>query len=156
MAFNYRQEKLKFDRQWARLREQYEAEGMSPKDIDEMYEFDCAWFRSRRRFDNHTQELPAEQIDGEEENSSSLFNKFESMRTVFDESAFEARFAWVDTIEEEFLADKLRQLYEADLELLTLIAFDGYKQPQIAELLDCSQSNISQKITRLKKYLRKS
>ena len=59
----------------------------------------------------------------------------------------------VEEIEDAQLLNKLRRLSRADLELLTLL-MEGYKQPQIAQLQGCSQSNISQKITRIEKLLK--
>lgn len=155
MGFNYAKEKRAFLKEWACLRSEYEAAGMSEKAIKELYAFDWEWFCNRRSFANHSQELPLERIDDEDEqNRSALMIKFDSMRTTFDESTFAGRFAWVDTIEDATLTDKLKQLSSEDLDLLTLIVMDGYRQPQIAVIMGCSQSNISQKVSRIKKYLK--
>ena len=42
-----------------------------------------------------------------------------------------------------------------DKELLTLYFFDGYSQSEIAAFYGISQKNISKKISRIKKNLRK-
>ncbi|MEG2106744.1 MAG: RNA polymerase subunit sigma-70, partial [Clostridia bacterium] len=67
-------------------------------------------------FANHSQELPVERIDEDDTSQSALVNKFESMRTVFDESAFDGWYAWVDTVEDVALLDKLKRLSPDDLE----------------------------------------
>lgn len=58
MGFNYAKEKEKFDCSWAVLRQQYEAAGMSLDAINELYDFDWNWFKSRRRYFNRLTELP--------------------------------------------------------------------------------------------------
>ena len=53
MGFNYAREKLRFERKWQLIRQQYEQAGMSPEDIKQMYDFDWAWFKSQRKYFNH-------------------------------------------------------------------------------------------------------
>ncbi len=154
MAFYYAKEKRKFDREWEKLRSEYTTAGMSQEDIDKLYAFDWDWFCSRRRFLNHTQRLPAENIEGDDSaEQSSLIQKFDSFSVSLDETLMGGRYGWVEEIEDAQLLNKLRRLSRADLELLTLL-MEGYKQPQIAQLQGCSQSNISQKITRIEKLLK--
>lgn len=155
MGFNYAREKREFMKEWARLRCEYQAAGMSEETIKKLYSFDWEWFCSRRSFANHSQELPVEHIDEDSEQSqSNLINKFDTMRTEFDESTFDGRFAWVDTIEDAVLVDKLKRLSAEDLELLTLIAMDGYQQAELARLRGCSKNAISKKIIRIKTFLK--
>lgn len=155
MRFHYAIEKRLFDRLWARKRKEYEAAGLSEQAIQELYCFDWEWFLSRRRYANHTQPLPAEQISGEmDEGQSSLVNKFSSLMTQLDESQIGGRYGWVESVEDRLLYDKLRRLSRSDLELLTLLVIEGYTQPQLAEHMGCSQANISKKLTRIKKFLK--
>lgn len=155
MGFNYAREKREFMKEWARLRCEYQAVGMSEETIKKLYAFDWEWFCSRRSFCNHSQELPVEHIDEVSEQSrSNLINKFDTMRTEFDESTFDGRFAWVDTIEDASLVDKLKRLSAEDLELLTLIAIDEYSQSELARKTGAVQSVISRKISRIKKLLK--
>jgi len=53
MGFNYAREKLRFEKKWQLIRQQYEQAGMSPEDIKQMYDFDWAWFKSQRKYFNH-------------------------------------------------------------------------------------------------------
>lgn len=155
MAFYYAKEKRKFDHEWEQLREEYEAAGMLEKDIQELYEFDLQWFRSSRRFINHTQNLPAETNEGEDGGKqSSLIRKFSSFSTNFDESQLGGRYGWIENIGDRRLLDKLRKLSVDDMELLTLIAIEEYNQTEVSRLLGCSQKNISLKIGRIKKFLK--
>lgn len=155
MAFYYAKEKREFDREWEKLRSEYTTAGMSIEDIDKLYAFDWDWFCSRRRFINHTQSLPAENIEGDESvEQSSLIRKFSSFSVNLDETLMGGRYGWVEEVEDAHLADKLRQLSLEDLELLTLIAIDGYAQAEIARIRGCSKNAISKKIIRIKNNLK--
>lgn len=154
MAFYYAKEKRGFDREWEKLRSEYTTAGMSGEDIDKLYAFDWDWFCSRRRFMNHTQGLPAENIEGDDsKEQSSLIQKFASFSVSLDETLMGGRYGWVEEIEDGELLDKLRQLSTDDLELLTLIAIEGYSQSELARKTGAVQSVISRKLTRIKKLL---
>ena len=157
MAFYYAKEKREFDWEWEQLRREYEAAGMSEENIQALYDFDWQWFCSRRRFMDHTQSLPAETIDGEDSREqSSLIRKFASFSVCFDEFQLGGRYGWVEEIEDSKLLDKLRKLSDDDLELLTLIAIEGYSQSELARMGFEKQYKLSRRITRIKKFLKKS
>ena len=156
MGFNYALEKKKFDTQWSLKQKVYRNAGMLPADIKVMKEYDWEFFLSERRFRMHTQPLPAECItENDEDSMSGLFKKFDSLKVTFSESDFSGRYSWVDAIEDDAVADKLKNLKLVDLELLTLIVIDDLTQEEIALLQGCTQGNISLKLTRLKKYFSK-
>lgn len=70
------------------------------------------------------------------------------------EELLQSRHGWVEEIDDPKLAKKLKKLSHDDLELLTLFAFDGYSQNEIAAFCSVSQQAISKKINRIKKYLK--
>lgn len=155
MGFNYSKERRKFEAEWAELRAWYREAGFAEDKIDEMYTFDEEVFRSQRRYQSHNQSLPFEDFGGDDrKNRTSLFAKFEQLSVSFDESDFSGRHAWLDALDNEDLASRLKQLKQSDLELLTMIIIEGYSQVETARLLGCSQKNISLKMTRIKKFLR--
>lgn len=154
MGFYYAKEKRLFEEEWSKLLVEYREAGMTEEAIEEMYQYDLKWLLSRRRYANHTQPLPDEIIDDEDEQSwSTLINKFPSMTTAFDEYMAEDRYAWIETVDDPILAVKLKALSLNDLELLTLIVVDVYKQAEIARLRGCSKNAISKKIIRIKNFL---
>ena len=127
---------------------------MSEQDIEVLYDFDQKWFRSRRRFINHTQDMPTDGIEDEDgREQSSLIRKFSTFSAHLDESGLGGRYGWVEQIENRLLLDKLRQLSQKDLELLTLLAIYGYSQSDIARMQGCARNTVSKKITRIKKLL---
>jgi len=155
MAFNYGKEKREFDQEWNKLCSEYRSAGMSEKDIEVLYAFDWSWFCSRRRFINHTQNLPSDTIVGEDSKErSSLILKFSTFSVNLDETEIGGRYGWVEQITDGRIVDRLRKLPLEDLELLTLLVIDGYTQTEVAHLHACSQNAISKKYLRIKKYLK--
>lgn len=156
MGFNYSKEKILFNKKWTSLRENYARQGMSEKSIQELYDFDWSWFKMRRVYENHVQMLPEEEIDEQNtETRTNLFLKYSSLLTEFDESSFIGRYAWVESISNAKLAESVKKLTVDELELLTLIAIEGFSQREIAIKMCCSQNAISKKLIKLKSILKK-
>jgi len=155
MGFNYAKERMKFEKRWNKLRKEYRDAGMSESNIQKMYDFDNSIFRQQRRFETHNQGLPlADLNDDDPEAKTDMFKKYESLTVTFDESDFGGSLSWIETIDIPKLAARLKQLKHSDLELLTMIAIEGFSQVEVADKLGCSQKNISIKIKRLKKFLK--
>ena len=81
--------------------------------------------------------------------------KFSSALSVCDKYSFQSdpRFAWVDEMENDELYRKIISLPERDIDLLTLIAFEGYSQREVAEIRGIAPAAICKKIAKLKKLL---
>ena len=155
MGFNNAVEKRKFDQKWMTLRKEYRRAGMTSADIEDMYNYDWMTYLSERRYREHTQAIPVESFsDDDEESMSTLLRKFDSLKVTFSESDFSGRLSWVETIEDAELQARLRTLSYSNLELLTLLAIDGYQQTEIAQLQHTKRQNINNKIARIKKYLK--
>jgi DNA-directed RNA polymerase specialized sigma24 family protein len=60
---------------------------------------------------------------------------------------------WIEELSDSRLSAKLRELPEADLELLTLLCVDGCSQAQAARVLGCTQQAVSKRLRKIKKYL---
>lgn len=155
MGFNYSREKFIFDKEWEKLREQYKKAGMSDEAVQELYDFDWSWFRMRRNYENRVQAMPEEEIEEQNaETRSNLFQRFTSLSTSFDEVEFSGRYAWLDTISDDALFEKLKYLSDDELELLTLLAIEGYTQREIARKMRCSQNAISKRLIKIKRILK--
>lgn len=149
MGFNYAKEKRKFDIEWRKLRVLYREAGMEETAIQAMYDFDLAWFNSRRRYDNHTQPYPSESLG--EGVASTLCRKFPTLVTYIDVSEPES---WQEAASDDNgLFSKLKKLSDRDKTLLRLL-LDGWKQHEIAKFCECSQANISKRIKRIKHFLK--
>ena len=137
MPYNHGFERKQFEAQQRQRRKQYESAGMSEAEIQAIYQFDLAIFKDERRHLEHRQNVS--------EDFDSLPGPPLEVRP---------RLWWVEEIDDPALVKQLKALPEADLELLTLYAIEGFGQVEIAEKLGISQAAISKKLTRLKIFLR--
>ena len=150
MSFNYGKEKRKFEAEWRKAAEWYARAGMDKDSIEEIQRFDWELFCKERTYSNHTQALPNEIMDESDERSS-LFQKYETLSVAFSENDFNGRYDWIQAIDNQELAGKLRQLSNEDLELLTLLVIYERTQREIAALFGISQVGILKRIERVKK-----
>ena len=148
MGFYYAREKQKFDAEWERLSSWYQAEGMSAEAIRELYQYDWAVFCRQRSFENRTQPLP-------EEPASVLYQKFAQLTTRMTDTDLRGRYDWIESLEDEELAGRLKKLSEDDRELLTQIVMDGLTKAEVARLRGVTRQSINDKIQRIKKFLKK-
>ena len=63
------------------------------------------------------------------------------------------RYSWIDDISEPRLVERLRKLSESDIELLTLLIYDGLSQTEAADILGRKQYDISRQFARILKSL---
>jgi len=159
MEWNNGKERKKFEKQQARLREEYRKAGMTEEQIKAMYEYDLSVFRKNRIEAIHTQRLDLDAFDDDsatDEGQNPLLLKFADKLTVELSISNTSRYAWVEDVENEKLAKALKQIRKSDLELLTLWLVDRYSITEIAQLIGVDKSNISRRITKLKTFFKKN
>lgn len=66
-----------------------------------------------------------------------------------------SRYAWIDALEDEQLAKKLKALSAEDIELITLYAFEEHTQEEISKQFGISQRAVSKRIVKLRKFFKK-
>ena len=155
MGWNNANERRKFEEQQKRLAIEYRANGMTDKQIEEMYQFDLRQFNSNRRYREHTQAFQVDEFDDADESDNSLMRYFpEPLTSKIDDLASKTRFGWVEEIEDERLYKILIGMSKDDIELITLYVFDGYTQDEIANYMNCTKQNIQKKFHRIKKHLK--
>ena len=105
------------------------------------------------RMEGASEDIELTMNDGK--HMSALLKKFSSALSVCDKYSFQSdpRFAWVDEMENDELYRKIISLPERDIDLLTLIAFEGYSQREVAEIRGIAPAAICKKIAKLKKLL---
>lgn len=158
MEWNNGRERALFEKEQAELRKEYLAAGMTEEQIQQMYEYDLAWYKSRRREARHTQRLDITAFD--EDNSDSeaknpLLKKFLHNFTVEDKHWENERFGWIEQIENKSLYKAVNALSDMEKEILTELLYDGFTQNEIAQNFGRNQSSISRRIAHLKKNLKK-
>ena len=157
MEWNNGKERKKFEKQQARLREEYRKAGMTEAQIKTMYEYDLSVFRKNRIEAIHTQRLDLDAFNDDsatDEGQNPLLMKFADKLTVELSITHTSRYAWVEDVENEKLAKGLKSLKRVDLELLTLWLVDRYSQREIGKLMGVTEVAISKRIAKLKKFLK--
>ncbi len=130
----------------ARMAEEYRAAGMTEEAIAQIAAFDLAALRSDRRFYRHSQTLCPGVGDPGEAPEPALDGR---------EIPLSGRMDWLQEIDSAPLLEALRDLSPEMLEILTLYVFEGWTQPEIARKLGCTPQNISGRIVRLRRFLRR-
>lgn len=156
MGFNYAKEKKKFERQWFAIRRQYEEAGMSQDAIEELHDFDWAWFKSRRRYINNLVDLP-DGVTVEDFPQENIELSTGDTPLCYGAACTDnaERLRWIDEIKDEELLRNLMLLSTDDLELLTSLAFEGYTQSEIAQREAVNQATISRRFAQIRKILKK-
>lgn len=150
--FNYRKENKKFEEEWAKLEAWYQSNGMSDEAIQEMKKFDRQWFCSMRTYENKQQDLFSKVISNGEK--SMLLNKTKGLYYTLEEDSTIG--SWIDHIESEKLLLGLKELSLDEIELLTMLVIDEFKQCEIATIKGCSEIVISYKVLKIKNLLKNS
>ena len=137
------------------MRKQYEDAGMSIEVIQAMYEYDWSVFNAARSYQNHTQEIAAPSFEQSEESHSPLINKYQEAISVTEHyRETKSRFTWIGEIEDERLLSALENLSDADLELITLYAYEEYDTVEISKAFGTTKQNISKKIRRITNFIK--
>ena len=159
MSFNNGRERRKFEAVWKKLRMEYAVAGMDAAAIEEMYQFDLETFRSERRYAEHTQGMPFQQFDDDgdtasEGNSALLVKFFDSLAVLPKETDDGNRYAWLDQIESEEVFKAIRKLSQQQIEILTLVVFEGYNATETGRILGLTQQGVSWHISKIKKIFK--
>ena len=157
MNWNDGKERKKFCKRQEKLRKEYLAAGMTEEQIKALYEFDLAEYRLRRREALHTQKFDFEPFVSEasDEGQNPLYKIFEDKLTTEIDLTSLSRFSWIEEIEDEQLCQALKLLSDDYLEILTELLVDKLSQTEIAQKRGVSRKAINNKISRIKKFLKK-
>ena len=156
MSWNDGYERKVFAKRQKTQAAEYRALGMTEEQINEMYEFDLEQFKSERRHRMHTQPLQVEEFeenDADESDNTLLNEFFDELTCTIETSGDKSRYWWVEEIEDAELSKRIKLLSAEDIELVTLYAFDGYTQDEIAIQFSCTKQNIQKKFRRIKNFL---
>ena len=133
---------------------QYREAGMSEDAIQAMYEFDLGVLNSERAYITNTMTVSGAADDCAAKETSD-FKQYEKAVTVTDTyHETKSRFTWIGEIEDERLLSALENLSDADLNLVTMYAYEGYTVTEISKVLGVAQPTISIKIKRITKFLK--
>ena len=157
MNWNDGKERKKFLKKQEELRKAYLAAGMTEEQIKALYEFDLEAYRLRRREALHTQKIDFEPYEGEasDEGQNPLYSIFNDKLTTEIDLTSLSRFSWIEEIEDEDLCQALKLLSEDYLEIITELLVDKLSQSEIARKRGVTRKAVNNKISRIKKFLKK-
>ena len=159
MGWNNGMERKKFEERMKKQAMEYRAAGMTEEQIQAMYEFDLARFKSDRAYYTHTQPLDVCEVneDGDEVDDFFIRQYFDAFATYDDNEILmkSSRFGWIETIENPDLADELRKMCLLDKEILTRLAFEGYKLIQLESALHVPYRTLKYHLSDIKKKISK-
>ena len=139
MKFNYQSEKRKFEKKWKTYEKECRNAGMSEEAIAELKAFDLQEFRKERIFCMHNKYI----------------SEMES-ELKYEDSYFKStRHDWVNQIDDEEISELVHELGEERIEILTQYVFEGFTQEEIAEHFSITRSSVADRISVIKKKLKK-
>ena len=117
--------------------------------IKAMHEFDLEQFKSDRRYYSHKSDYCFnEDDDCATDNPFAVYDK----DNANDQTN---RFWWLDCIEDRDLYEKIMSFTESDIELISLIAFEGHSQTSCGiEVFNVTAKRINNRIAEIRKRLR--
>ena len=148
MGYNYAYERARFEAEWKKKEEWYRSEGMSEEAIQEMRELDWDEFKGNRIYMLHNQEMPSDGIL--ELMSRQSHGTYAAISEDQPEELLSGRYDWIECLDTPSLVRKIQKLSLEEKEILTMM-LEGCTQTEIGKKLGYSQSNVAQKLERLKK-----
>lgn len=82
-------------------------------------------------------------------------NLFSEQLSKEDDITTISRYRWIETLQDENLLKAINGLLPEEIEMLTLIILDGYKEKELVNLLGKSYSTIKRKYAKIKKLIKK-
>lgn len=156
MGWNNGYERKRFEIAQRKQAVKYKELGMTKEQIQAMHGFDLEEFKSNRRFYSHTISLEPYRLDPDDcaGDKSPLLLKFASALTnSLKDADMHSRFWWVEELDDDELAKKVKSLTEDNLKLLTLYAFYRFSQQELAEYFLVSQQCISRRLKNIERIL---
>ena len=158
MSWNDGYERKMFAKRQKKQAEEYGALGMTEEQIQAMYEFDLAQFKSERRHRMHTQPLQVEEFeenDADESDNTLLNEFFDELTCTIETSGDKSRYWWVEEIDDSETVKKIKSLSERDLEILTLMVIDELTHEEIAKIMGVCVRTIERVNARFKNLFKK-
>ena len=155
MSWNNGYETKSFRKRMERQAEEYRRLGMTEDQIRKIEVFDYEVFRSDKRYTKHTQWLDPITEEMDSELQSSLLKRCADRLTVRIEPSMDEPFWWINELEDECLWKAIESMTQTQKLILTLYAFEGKSQKEIAESFGRSQQDICKHLRCIKNKLHK-
>ena len=142
MGFNYRKERIKFEKQMHENEKKYRLAGMSDYQIAAMREFEEEQFRMKRIYKLHIVLEESAEHPGPIELASADDSYFQELRSCFDVTL------------DNLCPGASSQLTSRDKEIILLLSF-GFTQTEISQQLSLAQQNVSKHLKKIQKIFQR-
>lgn len=133
-------------------KEFYKNLGMDDESIQILCLYDRREFYKNYEFKVKAYPFTSFITEKNEENAAEYIdNLFSEQLSKEDDISTISRYRWIETLQDENLLKVINGLLPEELEMLTLIILDGYKEKELVKLFGKSYSTIKRKYARIKR-----
>ena len=151
MSYNHAGEWLKFTHEWEQTESICVEAGMPEESIRELYQFENAQFNRDRAFRERAVSILPFYYDEKTDDATKMTRR---EWTFHFEDCTHSKELWIEDLDTAELAAYIRGLSQEDKDILTMFAFEKYKQKEIAEILGITPSAVNQRIKRIKRNIK--
>ena len=126
-------------------REEYKKQGMTDAQIEEIEKKDWEIYRSDRCYYSHTQPLEFEDDNFDKEDCTPLCKFFSEELCDYIHPDYSNPHWWIDEIEDEHILRQIKKLNLEEIEVLTLVVFEGLQRKEAALVLGISVDSVDRK-----------
>lgn len=153
MKINYGYEYAKFRAEQKKQREYYLSLGMAEEAIAEIEKFDKEDFLRELAYKRNT--IPWDittPFETDDETKNPLYERNSYQLTVtIDSYKPVTRYSWIEELENPKTIEAVKQLTVEQIELITLIAFDGISEQEISTMLGITPDAVYKRLERIRK-----
>lgn len=143
MKVNIGKEYLRFEKEKQKKRNIYGNLNMSDDQIEQIEAIDKKIFRNDINYDNHNIPMYSGYY-AYDENNIELESVFIPLKNMCEEMDYSlsGRYYWIDEISSDVLLNEIQKLNAFEIEVITLVAFDGYSKNEAAKKLNVSYDKV--------------
>ena len=137
MKINISKEYLRFEKEKQEKRKIYDNLNMNVEQIEQIEAIDKKIFRNDINYNAHNIPLYSGDYEYEEKNmeQKSIVSHIKNIYEEMDYS-LSGRYYWIDEISSDVLLNEIHKLNAFEIEVITLVAFDGYSKNEAAKKLN--------------------
>lgn len=145
MCWNDGYERKRFEKKLKKQREEYKKQGMTDAQIEKIEKKDWEIYRSDRCYYSHTQPLEFEDDNFDKEDCTPLCKFFSEELCDYIHPDYSNPHWWIDEIEDEHILRQIKKLNLEEIEVLTLVVFEGLQRKEAALVLGISVDSVDRK-----------
>lgn len=155
MKINISKEYLRFEKEKQEKRKIYDNLNMNVEQIEQIEAIDKKIFRNDINYNAHNIPLYSGDYEYEEKNmeKKSIVSHIKNIYEEMDYS-LSGRYYWIDEISSDVLLNEIHKLNAFEIEVITLVAFDGYSKNEAAKILNVSYDKVQYSFKKIQNRLK--